>query len=312
MIEFRVYLEVYRVATRDGDGFSGSTSGGGDRGISEPTVIGSSAPAQASPTSPIPAAGGAPDGVIATLTAVEGDLVGETFELHAGENHLGRGVDCSIVLNSRWISRSHVWILCENGRIVLRVTEGKEVWVNDALSVERNLVAGDRIRLGTTILSLKILDVELKPTSSVMPVTPSTSQANRAPQVVARQPAPPLPAAKAKSSVPAATPKKKFKWRFWAKAVPTLVFLSGERKGDRVELTNPRFRIGGLDDNDMVITGHDASRNHAELRIRDGRVHIWDLRSVNGTWVNNQRIENKELRFGDVIRIGSEELRYED
>lgn len=82
--------------------------------------------------------------------------------------------------------------------------------------------------------------------------------------------------------------------------------------GDRIELTSARFRIGGLEDNDMVISGNDASRNHAELRIRDGRVHIWDLRSVNGTWVNDERIENAELRFGDVIRIGSEELRYED
>ena len=110
------------------------------------------------------------------------------------------------------------------------------------------------------------------------------------------------PAAKRKRSI----------LRFWAKPVPILVFMRGERMGESFELNSPRVRIGGLEDNEIVIAGKEASRNHAELRVRDGRVHIWDLRSINGTWVNEKRIENTELRFGDIIRIGSQELRFED
>ena len=324
-----VYLEVHRVATRDGDGSSGSApqaSGSVDRGVGQATVVsgGGQLPAvpapgipNASATSPLPDPNA--DDVIATLTAVEGDLLGDAFVLRAGENHLGRGVDCSIVLNSRWISRSHARIICANGQIQIRATEGKEVWVNDAQIVEKVLVDGSRIRLGTTVLSLRTVDVQKKPVSSVIPVTPGRSGTSQAPQPVADQPVslPPAPAQHAPVAAPAkrtAPPpvRKKSKWRFWAKSAPTLVFVTGDRTGERVELTSARFRIGGLEDNDIVIPGHDASRNHAELRIRDGRVHIWDLRSVNGTWVNDQRIENTELRFGDVIRIGSAELRYED
>jgi len=317
------------VATRDGDGSSGSVpqaSGSVDRGVGQATVVSAGGQLAASPapgtpnasaTSPLPDPNA--DDVIATLTAVEGDLLGDAFVLRAGENHLGRGADCSIVLNSRWISRSHARIICANGQIQIRATEGKEVWVNDAQIVEKVLVDGSRIRLGTTVLSLRTVDVQKKPVSSVMPVTPSRSGTSQAPQPVADQPVslPPAPAQPAPVAAPAkrtAPPpvRKKSKWRFWAKSAPTLVFVTGDRTGERVELTSARFRIGGLEDNDIVIPGHDASRNHAELRIRDGRVHIWDLRSVNGTWVNDQRIENTELRFGDVIRIGSAELRYED
>jgi pSer/pThr/pTyr-binding forkhead associated (FHA) protein len=324
---------VYKVVTRDGDGSSGSVpqaSGAVERGVGQSTVVtgGSqihAAPAAGSPsataTSPIPDPNA--DDVIATLTAVEGDLLGDAFVLRAGENHLGRGVDCSIVLNSPWISRSHAKIICENGQILIRATEGKGVWVDDAQIVEKVLLDGARIRLGTTILSLRTVDVQQKPVSSVIPVTPNSSAASQAPQPAAKLPTPLLPApapapvppapvaARATNSAPPPLRKKSW-WRFWAKPVPTLVFVTGDRMGDRIELTSARFRIGGLEDNDIVISGNDASRNHAELRIRDGRVHIWDLRSVNGTWVNDERIENAELRFGDVIRIGSEELRYED
>jgi pSer/pThr/pTyr-binding forkhead associated (FHA) protein len=262
---------------------------------------------------------GGEDVVIATLTVVEGDLVGDAFVLRAGQNHLGRGAECSLVLNSRWISRSHAYVICENGMMLIRATEGKEVWVNDALTVERNLKDGDRIRLGTTILSLRMVDTGSRSISSVFPVTPEGSGVVKLPSAVDKPPAPaPLappapPVAVANAPIAKATPPpKKRNWRFWKKSVPSLVFIAGERSGERIELTDSRFRIGALGENDIVISGSEASRNHAELRIRDGRVHIWDLRSVNGTWVNDQRIENKELESGDVVRIGNAELRYED
>jgi pSer/pThr/pTyr-binding forkhead associated (FHA) protein len=297
VIESAVNLEVQRVANRDGDGSSDSApraSGKSDRGFGQPTVIGASA-----------------DEPLATLKAIDGDLEGHGFVLRAGENHLGRGADCSPVMNSRWISRSHARVFCQDGLIRIRATEGKEIWVNDVPAVEQDLKDGDRIRLGTTTFMLGSADAETKSESGVIPVTLDPSEAGQSSPPEAR-PSAAVPKGPGDGRPSPVARRKKSKWRFWVKSAPTLVFVTGERSGERVALESPRFRIGALEENDIVVRGKDASRNHAELRIRDGRVHIWDLRSVNGTWVNNQRIENTELRFGDVVRIGSEELRYED
>lgn len=245
--------------------------------------------------------------IAATLTAIDGDLKGEAFVLHEGENHLGRGVDCSPVLNSRWISRSHARVACEGGRITIRATEGKEISVNDAVTTAQVLQDGDLIRMGTTVLIMR----------TVMPgdVVPAAGPSAAVAGAVAASPAVDAdkPAVDAPSPARVPPPRRRKRWwKFWVKPSPALVFLRGSRAGERVDLTGARVRIGGLSENEIVISGKDASRNHAELRVRDGRVHIWDLRSVNGTWVNDERVENKELHFGDVIRIGSEELRYED
>lgn len=313
------------------------TSDQGKRGAGQSTTVGASAETPDASNQPAadPSAGPTPqpaahsqttspqptpaEDVVATLTAIEGDLQGDAFVLHAGENHLGRGVDCSPVMNSRWISRSHATLTIADGRMTIRATDGKELWVNDVKTSEQSLQDGDRLRLGTTVLSLRtVAPTELatvRPPQSSIPAPASAPAPAPAVPRVAPPPASPPPAkpaqAKAKSSPPPA-PRKKSRWKFWAKSVPTLVFIRGSRTGERIELTSSRIRIGGLQDNDIVITGGDASRNHAELRVRDGRVHIWDLRSINGTWVNDQRTDNAELRIGDVIRIGSEELRYEE
>lgn len=276
------------------------TTAGGSSGGSSPAAS-PAAPAPNSAASARPASGSA--SVVATLVAIEGDLQGQAFTLHAGDNHLGRGADCSPLLNSRWISRSHAHVRCERGQLALQATEGKEVFVNDAPANEKMLQDGDRIRLGTTVFLLRTVVGGDASISSVIPVKPAGSGARAVPAAAAK-------AAAGRVAVPAK--RKRPFWRFWQKPTPALVFVRGERAGERIDLRKPRIRIGGLNENDIVIAGHDASRNHAELRVRDGRVHIWDLRSVNGTWVNEQRIENTELRFGDVIRIGSEELRFED
>jgi pSer/pThr/pTyr-binding forkhead associated (FHA) protein len=289
------------------------TSNQGKRGSAASTVLtagGSIPAAPASTTSPQPTPA---DTVVATLTAIEGDLQGDAFVLHAGANHLGRGTECSPVMNSRWISRSHATLTIADGQMMIRASQGKEIWVNDVKISEQELQDGDLLRLGTTVLSLRIATPEER-AAARSPGVASPAPARAASAVPVPPPSQPMdspPAAKARRS-PSPAPRKKSRWKFWAKPAPALVFIRGSQTGARIELTGPRVRIGGLEDNDIVISGGDVSREHAELRVRDGRVHIWDLRSINGTWVNDERTDNAELRFGDVIRIGSEELRYEE
>ncbi len=244
--------------------------------------------------------------VAATLVAIDGDLKGKAFVLANGENHLGRGADCFPLLNSRWISRSHARVTCGQGRVFMCATAGKDVFVNDTLVMEEALLDGDRIRLGTTVFLLRMVAGTGEIGGSAIPVIAGRTGSFPVPNEAELSNEEP-----GEARLPSARRKRPF-WRFWQKPVPSLVFARGPRAGERIDLDKPRIRIGGLNDNDIVIHGNDASRNHAELRVRGGRAHIWDLRSVSGTWVNEQRIEDVELKFGDVIRIGSEALRFED
>jgi adenylate cyclase len=79
----------------------------------------------------------------------------------------------------------------------------------------------------------------------------------------------------------------------------------------RVDL-NADCRIGRHASNDLQLAHHRVSRDHAWLkRDRDGCFWISDLRSRNGTFVNQVRVqETVRLANGDEIRIGDFLLRF--
>jgi hypothetical protein len=55
-----------------------------------------------------------------------------------------------------------------------------------------------------------------------------------------------------------------------------------------------------------------ASARHARIEVRPDGAWIEDLGSTNGTFVNESRIASaRRLRAGDVVRMGSTELRME-
>ena len=57
-------------------------------------------------------------------------------------------------------------------------------------------------------------------------------------------------------------------------------------------------------DSDFQIPLEVVSRRHAQLSIKDGKLHVRDLGSSNGTFVNNNRIQEAELVAGDTLVIG--------
>lgn len=89
-----------------------------------------------------------------------------------------------------------------------------------------------------------------------------------------------------------------------------VIFQSGELTGQSVTLSGNRVRIGGLPDNDVVVTSPAVSRYHAQIWLRSGKVEIEDLNSSNGTFVNGTPIRTAELRSGDKIRVGDVDLVY--
>ena len=70
-------------------------------------------------------------------------------------------------------------------------------------------------------------------------------------------------------------------------------------------------RIGRLPDNQVVIDNPAVSGHHARV-VRDGLYCVLeDLQSTNGTFVNERPVTRRELRSGDVVRIGKHTLLFD-
>lgn len=67
------------------------------------------------------------------------------------------------------------------------------------------------------------------------------------------------------------------------------------------QLTKPVTNIGRREDNDIVLTGQQISRQHAQIRRVHQKFMIFDLNSTGGTWVNSIRVTQTTLESGDVI-----------
>lgn len=63
---------------------------------------------------------------------------------------------------------------------------------------------------------------------------------------------------------------------------------------------------------DFVVDAALVSRLHCRFTaLQSGELEVEDLRSTNGTFVNDQRIVRTPLASGDLVRIGRVELKVE-
>ena len=59
---------------------------------------------------------------------------------------------------------------------------------------------------------------------------------------------------------------------------------------------------------DVILDVALVSRLHCRLTAGDDQLEVVDLKSTNGTFVNDKRIEKAKVATGDKIRIGRVEL----
>ena len=79
-----------------------------------------------------------------------------------------------------------------------------------------------------------------------------------------------------------------------------------EDGGERmIALSSDTVTIGRMADCDVVLKDKGASRKHAQLKRRDGAWTLTDLGSTNGTRLNGQTVQSRELSDGDTITIGT-------
>jgi|SoiMethySBSTD1v2_1073268.scaffolds.fasta_scaffold2122399_2 pSer/pThr/pTyr-binding forkhead associated (FHA) protein len=59
---------------------------------------------------------------------------------------------------------------------------------------------------------------------------------------------------------------------------------------------------------DFIMDAPLVSRIHCRLTATDASVEVVDLKSTNGTFVNDKRVEKATLSAGDRLRVGRVEL----
>ena len=63
----------------------------------------------------------------------------------------------------------------------------------------------------------------------------------------------------------------------------------------------------GRDRSCAIVLAHPAvSRRHARITLTGTTYVLEDLKSANGTYVNNTRVERAKLKPGDVVRFGAD------
>lgn len=88
-----------------------------------------------------------------------------------------------------------------------------------------------------------------------------------------------------------------------------LVPLKGPQRGELYTLA-PITSIGTDPGCTVVLTDGYMSSHHAEIKAEGGTWVLRDLKSTNGTYVNDKRIEQHELLDNDFVKLGQSVLKF--
>jgi len=86
---------------------------------------------------------------------------------------------------------------------------------------------------------------------------------------------------------------------------PALTVSAGPLEGQVFRLSNESaLSIGRAASNDITVPDTSVSSEHCRVRPEGGIFVVHDLKSTNGTFVNDKRIKRHALVEGDVVRVG--------
>ena len=101
---------------------------------------------------------------------------------------------------------------------------------------------------------------------------------------------------------------------FMGSVEPKLVVIAalGHEPGTTFDIAGGAL-MGRAESAEIEIDDPFASSAHARIFPRDDFMHVEDMGSTNGTYLNGRQLRGAErLKVADVIRIGDSEYRYEE
>jgi pSer/pThr/pTyr-binding forkhead associated (FHA) protein len=207
------------------------------------------------------------------------EIDGERHVIAAGETVIGSASDNAVVLSGQGVHPKHAVVQGAPGAASIRAAaSGAEILVNGVrLGAEPTpLLHGDKIAIGTH----ELLVVDSARAGSTQLFDSGAFADLVAPPVSPKAP---------------------------GKTGGRLVCLTDGREYTIGQAPLTFGRDAGAD---VVVAGHDVSRQHAEIRLDPEGYILVDI-SVNGTYVNGERMgKTRRLSRADVIRIGNDEFRF--
>ncbi len=92
----------------------------------------------------------------------------------------------------------------------------------------------------------------------------------------------------------------------------SLFIIKGADQGKRFELKGKAVGLGRDNSNTIRLHDNEVSRRHAEVRRLEDAFRLVDLGSANGTFLNDEVVDQSSLHAGDQIRLGQTVLLFQD
>ena len=83
-----------------------------------------------------------------------------------------------------------------------------------------------------------------------------------------------------------------------------LAVVRGPNAGSRYLLDRDRTEIGRHPDSHVYLDDVTVSRHHARVDREEEGFTLYDLGSLNGTYLGAERVERRELRPADEVQVG--------
>lgn len=183
---------------------------------------------------------------------------------------IGRGENCDIVLDGETVSRLHCEIVRFGAVYIVQDFSRNGIFINGQREQQSQLQNGDQLRIGQNVLLIQI-----------------TSAAGTG-------------ILKSRETVP-------HRLHPIIELSPHIV-IKGLEEGVTQPFREERISIGRRPDNQVMLDADNISRNHVAIERRDSKYYARDLESINGTYLNDERIDLVELHDGDRLRVGNYNL----
>ncbi|WP_394849142.1 FHA domain-containing protein [Pendulispora brunnea] len=93
--------------------------------------------------------------------------------------------------------------------------------------------------------------------------------------------------------------------------MPRLILATAE--GQQAIELRPINSLGRHPNNSIQLLDKIVSKEHCIIELRDGQFILRDLGSLNGTYINNERVRGEQfLKHGDELALGSTRARFDD
>ncbi|MEI2654561.1 MAG: FHA domain-containing protein [Microthrixaceae bacterium] len=89
---------------------------------------------------------------------------------------------------------------------------------------------------------------------------------------------------------------------------PLLVVIRGTNAGSRFALDPEVTTIGRHPESTVFLDDVTVSRRHTEIRLEGTHYLVSDVGSLNGTYLNGDRVDVHELAEGDQLQVGKYRL----